>query len=81
MFLAKPYFKNTLKSKTFDSMQECRQYLNEFAEMNLSIEDWIASGKLLEIDEYGDTFYPEQFPVIVKGQTVMRKFDFDALLS
>ena len=82
MLLAKPKLTNTLDSKQFETFAECQEYLETYTDTSMPLVDWIAIGKILQVNEDGSTSFPEYFypkTIKVKGvkQTVMTKFDIE----
>lgn len=65
MYLAKPYDRNMIASKQFNTMQECKKYLDEFtSEKNkteelymkkMPLDEWLILGKILEVMPDGNT--------------------------
>jgi len=82
MLLAKPKVMNLMFSKEFETFEQCKEYLEQFTGEEMSIKEWIAIGKILQVNEDGSTSFPEYFypkTIKVKGvkQTVMAKFDIE----
>jgi len=49
MYLAKPFDKNLLASKQFETMQECKKFLDEFTEQKMPLDEWLILGKIVEV--------------------------------
>ncbi len=49
MYLAKPFDKNLMGSKQFETMQECKKFLDEFTEQKMPIDEWLILGKIVEV--------------------------------
>ena len=69
-------------SKEFETFDQCKEYLDQFTGEEMSIKEWIAIGKILQVNEDGTTSFPEYFyskTITVKGvkQKVIVKFDIE----
>jgi hypothetical protein len=49
MYLAKPFDKNLIGSKQFETMQECKKFLDEFTEQKMPMDEWLILGKIVEV--------------------------------
>ncbi len=49
MYLAKPFDKNLIGSKQFETMQECKKFLDEFTEQKMPLDEWLILGKIVEV--------------------------------
>jgi hypothetical protein len=84
MYLAKPNAKNLTGSKTFATMIEAMEYLNETTSSDdtfaMPVDEWIMIGKLLQVNEDGTLTMPTEYPKKVKGQIKMVRLDIDNYL-
>lgn len=55
MYLAKPFDRNTLGAKQFETLQECKKFLDEVTEQKMPIDEWLILGKILEVMPDGNT--------------------------
>jgi hypothetical protein len=49
MYLAKPFDRNTLGSKQFETLRECKLFLDEVTEQKMPLDEWLILGKILEV--------------------------------
>jgi hypothetical protein len=49
MYIAKPFDRNMLGSKQFETLQECKKFLDEFTEQKMPLDEWLILGKILEV--------------------------------
>jgi len=49
MYLAKPFDRNMIGSKSFETLNECKAFLDEFSEQKMPVDEWIVLGKILEL--------------------------------
>jgi hypothetical protein len=52
-YLAKPYDKNFLDAVQFETMNECKKFLDEFTEQKMPLDEWCMLGKILEANGDG----------------------------
>lgn len=55
MYLAKPFDRNFIGSKQFETLQECKKFLDEFTEQKMPLDEWIILGKILDVLPDGNT--------------------------
>ena len=80
MYLAKPFDSNLMGSKKFETIQECKNFLDEFTEQKMPIDEWIVLGKIQEIDVSGKAMMPKVYPKMRKGKMIMAKVDIGSFL-
>jgi hypothetical protein len=49
MYLAKPFDRNLTGSKQFETLQECKKFLDEFTEQKMPLDEWMILGKIVEV--------------------------------
>lgn len=49
MYIAKPFDRNMLGSKEFETLKECKAFLDNFTEQKMPVDEWIMLGKILEV--------------------------------
>ena len=53
MYIAKPFDRNMMGSKQFETLQECKRFLDEFTEQKMPLDEWLMLGKILEVGADG----------------------------
>jgi hypothetical protein len=54
MYIAKPFDRNMIGSKQFETLQECKKFLDEFTEQKMPMDEWLILGKILEVSPDGN---------------------------
>ena len=80
MYIARPFALNHSRQQSFDTILGAAEYLANETGYDLGVEDWIALGKILEMDIEGNTIIPTSFTVVKKQQLVQKTFDINSLL-
>ncbi len=55
MYIAKPFDRNMIGAKQFETLQECKKFLDEFTEQKMPMDEWLILGKILEVLPDGNT--------------------------
>jgi hypothetical protein len=54
MFIAKPNDRNFMNSQQFETMQECKRFLDVYTEQKMPLDEWVMLGKIMEVTTSGD---------------------------
>jgi hypothetical protein len=54
MYIAKPFDRNMIGSKQFETLPECKKFLDEFTEQKMPMDEWLILGKILEVSPDGN---------------------------
>lgn len=82
MYIARPFALNHSRQRSFESISEAAEYLENETdpEYIMRVEDWIAIGKIVEVDEAGNEAIPRVFSVVNAQQVIEKSFDIDSIL-
>jgi hypothetical protein len=53
MFIAKPNDRNFMNSQQFETMQECKRFLDVYTEQKMALDEWLILGKIMEVSADG----------------------------
>jgi transcriptional regulator of met regulon len=53
MFIAKPNDRNFMNSQQFETMQECKRFLDVYTEQKMPLDEWLMLGKIMEVSADG----------------------------
>lgn len=53
MYIAKPNDRNFMNSQQFETMQECKRFLDVYTDQKMPLDEWVMLRKIMEVNADG----------------------------